>query len=136
MAEEHQQNYGQFAQAKLLFAQGNYNDCMPLLAQVEFNDIFLNMNAKSMLLKMYYEKKYIDAFEAFCQSFRRFLQRKSIVAYQRKIYENLISLSIKILHTPQHEQVKLIALKEEINQTEPLTEKPWLLAQLAKKLKN
>jgi hypothetical protein len=130
LEKEYQHNYTHYANAKLLFAQKKYDQCMQLLVQVEFDDLFLNMSAKSILLKIYYEQNYIDALMALLVSFRRFLQRKTIVAYHREIYKNMLVLIEKLLATPPNHTVKIAALREEIQQTNPLTEKPWLLAQL------
>lgn len=125
-----QSNYACFAQAKLHFAKGEYDACLQLLAQVEFDDLFLNMNAKSMLLKIYYERKDLLPLYSLLTSFRRFLQRKSIVAYQRQIYENFLVLTEKLLSLPPQNASKKALLQQEIEQTSPLTEKPWLLTQL------
>lgn len=126
-----QTNYACFAQSKLYFAQQHYDACLELLAQVEFDDLFLNMNAKSMLLKIYYERQDLDPLYSLLTSFRRFLQRKSIVAYQKQIYENFLVLTEKLLHLPPQQPLRKKALQQEIEQVTPLTEKPWLLAQLA-----
>ena len=128
----YQTNYELFAKSKLLFAQKDYDACLALLAQVDFDDVFLNMNAKSMLLKIYYECANFEALDALIVSFRRFLQRKTIVAYQRKIYENMIVLTEQLMTIPTYDKEKKQALYQTINDTHPLTEKPWLLAQLAK----
>jgi hypothetical protein len=125
--------YSLYAKAKLHFAQGDFDTTLPLLSQVEFDNIFLSMDAKVMLLKIYYEKGYYDSLEALLNSFRRFLQRKSILAYQRNIHGNMIQLTEKLLITASHEKEKIAALRLEIESKEPLTEKPWLLEQLDKK---
>jgi hypothetical protein len=130
LEEEYQESYTHYANAKLLFAQRKYDLCMQLLVQVEFDDLFLNMSAKSILLKIYYEQNSTDALMAFLVSFRRFLQRKTIVAYHREIYKNMILLTEKLLATPLNDRTKIAELREEIQQTNPLTEKPWLLKQL------
>jgi hypothetical protein len=129
---EYQANYKLFAQSKLLFAQQKYDDCMQLLAQVEFDDLFLNMNAKSMLLKIYYEQGYWEALDALIVSFKRFLQRKSIVSYQRTIYTNMLFFTEKLITLNKFNKEEKEKLRTEIEQTTPLTEKPWLFAQLDK----
>jgi len=136
LEDEYQESYTHYAKAKLLFAQQKYDPCMQLLIKVEFDDLFLNMSAKSILLKIYYEQNSIDALMALLVSFRRFLQRKTIVAYHREIYKNMILLTEKLLAAPLNDTTKIAALREEIQQTNPLTEKPWLLAQLDKLQRN
>ncbi|MFT5646985.1 MAG: hypothetical protein ACI976_001673 [Aureispira sp.] len=130
LAAAYQDNYACYARAKLFFATQKYDTCMELLIKVEFDDLFLNMSAKVMLLKTYYKLQYIDALEAFLASFKRFLRRKSIIAYQKSIYENMIYFTEKLISLPPNDTIKIAKLKEEIQQTNPLTEKPWLLKQL------
>lgn len=129
---EHQENYRRYAQVKLCFAQKNYDACLKALAQVEFDDLFLNIGAKTMLLKIYYEQENFDALDALLVSFQRFLQRKTMLAYQRKIYSNMLFLTEKLIKTPYYNKKEVASLKEEIEITSPLTERPWLLAQAAK----
>lgn len=130
LEKSYQKPYALYAKAKLHFAQGDFDATLELLTQVEFDNVFLSMDAKTMLLKIYYERGHYEALEALLTSFNRFLERKSILAYQRKIHKNMIKLTSKLLYLPNHEKTKIEQLRQEIIQTNPLTEKPWLLAQL------
>lgn len=132
MEDIYQKPYSLYANAKLHFTKGDFDTTLGLLAQVEFDNLFLSMDAKTMLLKIYYERGYYDALDALLVSFRRFLQRKSILAYQKNIHENMINLTEKLLTIAAHEKKKLKDLRDEIENTHPLTEKPWLLVQLGK----
>jgi hypothetical protein len=128
----YQKPYALYAKAKLHFTQGDFDTTLQLLTQIEFDNIFLSMDAKTMLLKIYYERENFTALDSLLTSFNRFLQRKTILAYQRKIHKNMIKLTTKLLSLPLRNKVKIEALRQEITQTNPLTEKPWLLAQLEK----
>lgn len=128
----YQETYGHYAKAKLAFAKKDFDTTLLLLLQVEFDNLFLNMDTKVMLLKIYYERNDFDALEALLNSFRRFLQRKQILAYQRQIHGNMIQLTTKLLNTPSYNKAKIEALRTEIQATHPLTEKLWLLEQLDK----
>lgn len=132
LEEKYQKNYALYVKAKLLFAENNYDECMKLLVKVDFNDIFLNMNAKVMLLKIYYEQNYIDALESLLSSFKRFLQRNKTIGYQKEIYVNMIYFTEKLITLPLRTSSKIAALRKEIEESHPLTERPWLLAQLDK----
>jgi hypothetical protein len=44
----------------------------------------------------------------------------------------MIKLTTKLFNLSSYEKVKIEQLRQEIIQTNPLTEKPWLLAQLEK----
>lgn len=128
----YQKPYALYAKAKLHFAQGNFDHTLELLTQVEFDNLFLSMDAKTMLIKIYYERGHFEALDSLLTSFNRFLQRKSILAYQRKIHKNMIKLTTKLFNLPLQNKAKIEELRQEIIQTNPLTEKPWLLVQLNK----
>ncbi|MCP4442949.1 MAG: hypothetical protein GY810_28925 [Aureispira sp.] len=132
LKKEHQKNYRRYAQVKLFFAQKNYDKCLEELAQVEFDDLFLNIGAKTMLLKIYYEQEHFDALESLLVSFQRFLQRKTMIAYQQKIYSNMLLLVDKLMKLAYFDKKEIEVLRAEIETTNPLTERPWLLAQLDK----
>lgn len=125
-----QQTYQDYGLAKYHFAAGAYDDCMSLLIQVEYDDLFMNIDAKMMLLKIYYTKQSIDALEALTQSFNLFLQRKEVLSYHKKNYLNVIRITKKMLHLADFDVLGQAKVREEILQTEPLTERQWLLEQL------
>lgn len=132
LEEAYQKPYALYAKAKLHFAQEKFDRTLEMLTQVEFDNVFLSMDAKTMLLKIYYERGHYEALDSLLTSFNRFLQRKSILAYQRNIHKNMIKLTTKLLNLPPRNKIKIAELRQEIIQTNPLTEKPWLLAQLEK----
>lgn len=132
LEKQYQENYAKFVHAKLAFAQEDFDKTLGLIAQVEFDDIFLNISSKTMLLKIYYEQQYFDSLDALLTSFRRFLQRKSVIAYQKNIYENTIYLTEKLMNLNHYDKTAKAKLQKEIENTNPLTERPWLLAQLNK----
>ncbi|MGH1338524.1 MAG: hypothetical protein ACRBFS_20580 [Aureispira sp.] len=116
--------------AKLHFTLQQFEQAMLLLQQVDFDDIFMNMDAKVMLLKMYYRTQQMDALEALLNSFDVFLHRKKILSYHRDNYQNMVRLLRKLVHTPSFDNKGKQQLQQLIEDTHPLTEKAWLLEQL------
>ncbi|BDS11112.1 hypothetical protein [Aureispira anguillae] len=125
-------NYVHYTTAKLYFNKKKYYEAQQLLQQIEYDDIFLNLDAKTMLLEIYYEEKSIDALEALLGSFTRYLQRNSIIAYHKKVYQNIIYLIQKMIDTPSYDKKAQELLKKEIETLTPLTERDWFLKQIAK----
>jgi hypothetical protein len=49
---------------------GTHREAMPLLARVDESDLFLNIDSRFLLLKMYYETGEWDALDALIASFK------------------------------------------------------------------
>lgn len=125
--------YKHYSTAKLWFVQYDYDKALKLLLQVEdYDDVFMTLGAKIMLIKIYYEENSIDSLMALISSFRVFLQRKDILGYHRKVYQNILWLLNKLLSIPSSDKIAKQQLKEAIQTTQPLAERQWLLEQLAK----
>ncbi|BDS13517.1 hypothetical protein [Aureispira anguillae] len=125
-----QLSYENYVLAKYFFEKNKYDACLSLLTKVEYDDLFMNIDAKMMLLKIYYKNKSWDALEALIQSFKVFLQRKEVMSYHKHNYLNILSLVKKIILRPSFDQSAKEKLYYEIESMEPLTEKQWLLDQL------
>lgn len=126
-------NYRDYSLARLTFARGDFDQTMQLLLQADYNDILLNMGAKVLLLKLYYQQAYWDALEALLESFRIFLNRKKELSYHKEHYTNLIALVKKILSIPNFNQQAREKMKQQIESTHPLAEREWLLEQVGEK---
>ena len=130
LEEQHRENYIHYTRAKLYFNQKKYARTQQLLSQIEYEDIFLNLDAKTMLLEIYYEERSYDALEALLQSFSRYLQRKSVMAYHKEVYKNIIFLIRKMLDIAPYDKKALEKLKQQVENTQPLVERHWLLQQI------
>lgn len=119
-----------YSLAKWHFEQSAYDQAMELLIFADFEDILLNLSAKSMLLKIYYEKDEQDALESLLESMRTYIQRKQLMGYHKSNYLNLIKLTKKLVHINPFDKTQNEKLRKEIEETSPLTEKEWLIAQL------
>ena len=130
LAEQYRESFVHFNLSKLHFEKGDYDTAMRLLSQFEYNDILLNLNAKAMLIKMYYEQEEMDALESLLESVRSYLQRKKIISYHKSNYKNFIRFTKKLLKVNPFSTSQKEKLKKELEEVNPLTEKPWLLKQL------
>lgn len=119
-----------YNQARLYFSMRNYTKAMDLVRQYEFKDILLNLSAKTMLLKMYYELSEYKALESLLESMRAYVQRKKVIGYHKEVYKNIIRYTKKLLKVNPYSKAQKEKLKAEIETAKPLTEKAWLLKQL------
>lgn len=126
------ERYILYTNSKLYFAQGDYKKAMQLLVQTNYDDLFLNIDSKMMLLKIYYEEGSYDTLDALLHSFQQFINRKITMGYHKTNYSNIISFTRKLMELPQRITFQqLEKLKNQIQSTEILTEKKWLLDQLS-----
>ena len=128
---QYQFSYLNYNMGKFYFLTGVYTKAMPLLSQITYDDLFMKIDIRVMLLKIYYEEQSWTALEHLLNSFHVFLQRKSVLSYHKNNYLNLIKFT-RLLVEDTMDKKELI---EVITDANPLTERRWLLAQIALKNK-
>lgn len=116
--------------ANLLFHKRDYSGAIRLLQRVDFLDIFYDLDARSILLKTWFELDEQDSFEYHAAAFRKFLKRnKSVSDYQRTIYENLIAYTSKLMRAgTARSAIKKLA--NEIKEKKNAADLRWLLAKI------
>ncbi len=140
LLEEVRANAHTYNLAAFYFETKAYDKAIELLLGVEFTDIFYDLGAKTMLLKIYFEEEEDEPLFSLIEAFRIYLKRnKKVSDNQRKAYANMIKLANKIYRqklkqgltarlSPAKRQVQLI---REIRATEPVANSAWLLEKVA-----
>lgn len=83
--------------ANLHFAEGDYRGAIKQLQMVDLDDVFYRLDARSILLKSYYELDDTDALYYHGTAFRSFLNRnRKISDIQRKLFLNLIKHTLSL----------------------------------------
>lgn len=122
----HRENAYKYNLANLHFYKDEFGKTMQLLLQVDFTDIYYNLDSKSLLLKAYYELNEYEALFAHADAFNNYLRRNDkISAYQKKVYKNLVKYAIKLakLRLARHSIPEKLA--DEIN-TAQIADATWL----------
>jgi hypothetical protein len=128
---EQRKNYHEYCRARLFFALKRYKDAMPILVQLNYGDIYLQLDANVMLVKMYYELGEFDVLSSLLDSFKQLINRKkSIVGYHQDNYQNIIRFTNRLMHLNIHNAKAVARFREELKNATPLTERGWLLEQL------
>ena len=130
MKPEYRESQVNYNTARLYFYQGVFDKATTLLQQAEFDDVFMNMDAKIMLLKMYFLDQKIEFLEALLSSFEVYLHRKKILAYHKDNYKNIIRYIRRLIGLQPFDKEGEKQLRESIENCRPLTEKRWMLEQL------
>ncbi|MEO1257912.1 MAG: hypothetical protein AAFZ15_03915 [Bacteroidota bacterium] len=112
------------------FKKEEYGKAMELLQQVGTDDVLNNLNARRMLLRIYYDLDEMDALESLLGSFQTYIYRKKELGYHRDLYLNLIRFTRKLLQLNFRDKEKVTALKKELDNKEKIAEKAWLLEKL------
>lgn len=134
-----------FNLGQLYYHQQNYNEALKLLNKVNFENVFYQMNAKIMQIKIFFNLKEYGVLLSFLESYRLYLIRiKKVSSARIKMTQNFVKYTRKFvyllksapLHKRKNLQKKLQKLKEELLETEsPILTKEWLMENLEKAIK-
>ena len=127
---EYSESTVNFNFARLEFSKKNYAEALLLLQTADFKDLVNNLIAKTMLLKIYYELKEFDLLEAHLDSFGVFIHRRDVSDFHKTNYLNIIKITRKLIRINPFVATEKEVLRAQIEQTEILTERAWLVMQL------
>ena len=130
LEEKYRESIVHYSMARLHYEKKDYDRAMQLFTQVEYNDMLMNLTAKAMLLKMYYELDEFNALDSLLESMRVYLRRKKVIGYHRDNYTNIISFTKKLTTVNPFDRKDLEKLAGEIEASNPNTEKRWMLEQI------
>lgn len=128
---KYRENYIHYSTAKFHFATENYSEAQSMLFTMDYDDLFMTVDAKMMLLKIYVVQEDFEVLESYIHSFTQFLRRKSELSYHRQSFLNTLRFTQKVVHAFTKEEKESLA--KTIEATPSLPEKRWLLEQLANK---
>ena len=130
LENKYRDNIVSYSLGKLHFEKKAYDKAMTLFSQVEYDDILMNLNAKVMQIQMFYEQDELDVLESFLESTRTYLLRKKVIAYHRSTFKNFLRFTKKLLKISPFSMAQRNKLQKEMEETNPLKEKEWLLEKL------
>jgi hypothetical protein len=116
--------------ANLCFHRRDYRQALAQLQQVDLDDVFYRLDARSILLKTYFEMDDIDALFYHATAFRTFLLRNSKISdHQRKLYQNLIRFTLSLVRCGS-DRSRLRALRKKVEATPNVADLAWLESQV------
>ena len=113
--------------AQLRFEQGRYKEVLELLHRLNYDELFLGLDARRLLLKTYYELGEEEALESLIDSFKAFIRRHKSIAYHKDIYINLIRFTQKLVQVNIFDKTKIKGILQDIEQHPAIVDKTWLL---------
>jgi len=134
--EKYRENAVEFSLARLEFYRKNFGKVLEHLYKVSYEDVWYNINAKTLQIASYYELDEYDALESLLQAFKMYIKREKSLSIDRKEhYIHLIKFTNALMKINPKEQSKVIKLKEDIISTKGVVSKPWLIEKVENLIK-
>ncbi len=118
--------------ASLLFQEKAYDDAIEFLNSIQqYHDVFYDMNARRLLIKIYYEQEEFDLCTSKLNAFKRFLYYNKTISkqYQRSNL-NFVLLMHKVLNLAPSQDKKRMKLAQKAKENDQLSERKWVLEKL------
>lgn len=132
--EQREQHFSLNA-ARLAHHRHNYGQALHHLQRADYRDFFHQMMARMLQLKIYVATSETNLLDALIKNTRAFLRRQRPSSYHGQNYRNILRLAEKITRLMPGSRTQAEQLRQLIEQTEPLTEREWLLSALEAQLK-
>lgn len=135
LPQEVRDDVSNYCWALYTFTEKQYSKTLKYLSNLEPVDIFFNLSVRRLQIQTYFEQEEWDLMQAAVNTFRVFIHReKDITDRHKESYRNFCNFTLKVADAI-YEPKKLLAIKEEIEQTAVMTEKRWLLGRIESTLK-
>ena len=126
----YQESMYSFCSACLEYERNSYGKALSLLQKAEYKDVLLNLAAKTLMAKIYFELNEWDVLDAHLMAMNTFIRRKEIIGYHQQNYLNTIRFIRRLMEMPQFDKEGKTKLKEELQGTSSVAEKTWLLTKM------
>jgi hypothetical protein len=130
----YRKSYESFCTAKLLYLTEHKEEAQSILIHLDSDDIFLSLDTRVLLLKIYFDMAAWRLLNGFLNSFEHFVKRKKQLSYHAPNYLNIIHFTGRLAQHYDGKKVltleELAHLETQILASKPLTEREWLLQQL------
>ncbi len=124
---KYQEGHFAFSLAKLNYIQEKYPKVVQLLHQAEFDDVFLHLSSRTLLIQTYYELEEWEVLDSLLDSFKIYLLRKKGIGYHKDNYLNAVRFTKRVIHLNPYDKTKRAKLKTQIEDTKMVANKKWLL---------
>lgn len=116
--------------AMVAYRQQDYPEAMRLLQLISRDDTLQQLDARRMLLRIYFDLREFDALESLLDSFKLYIYRQQELGYHRELYLNLIRFVKALIQLPPGDRAARLRLREQIESNPSIAERAWLLQQL------
>ncbi len=116
-----------FNLARLEYERQRYAAVLQLLQKANYRDPLLNLAARTLLLKTWYETGEHELLQSHLDAMRNYIHRKQVIGYHKENYLNIVRYADKILKVNMNDDKTVAQLRLAISTEEVLTEKKWFM---------
>lgn len=139
LPEDVAENAYTFNLASYYYGTKQYDEALVLLNEVEYTDVVYNLDAKSLLLRIYYDLDESDSLYSLIDAFKKYLMRNKLIAENKYArYLNLFKYAnqaFKLKSQVDYQQKdksrkELAQLRESLDNQKRVANKRWLKLKL------
>ncbi len=119
------ENAFNFNIARIHFYKNEYGEALLSMNQVNLDDLFYDLNGRTLLVAVYYELEETEALLSSVQAFKNVLKRKKLSPAAKSRYNNYLKLTQKLAIANPDNKRKLRMLQKQIDELSSVN-KPWL----------
>ncbi len=136
ISEKFRHNAVHFNMARYNFYMKDYWEAISNLQQVNYDDIFYNLDSRILLIACYYELEELDVMESQINSFLMFIRRNKTLSRDVKgNYKNYLKYVKKLSRININDKSKILEIKLELQDKPGVVSKGWILDKLKELLK-
>lgn len=130
LEKQHRRSTAAFNLARVAYARRDYGTALLHLQEAADRDVFSNLQAKTLQLKIYYETNEWEALESHLASMKTYIRRHARIAYQRDNYLRILLYAKQLMQLDRAKPAAVAKLHEQIAAEQSLTEREWLMEQV------
>lgn len=146
LAKEYQEGLTHFNLGAIAFYQKDYHTALQHFLQIDYPDFFYHLNAEMLMMKTYYALEEWEALSSKLDAFRTYIKRsKHMAASDKDSYRHFVNFVKRLIRLKtQAKRIPLVSnleakvlkatqkLQQDVEACQPLIDKEWLLAVVAK----
>ncbi|HEY1040183.1 MAG TPA: hypothetical protein VGF30_12295, partial [Bacteroidia bacterium] len=113
--------------SRLFYSTGDPRRARKLMQDVEFTDIYYHLDAKVLLVKIYYDTNAFESLMPLLNSFGNYLKRnKKVSATQRLTYQNFLKLVLRMFNYKMFEKGNAEQINQSLEEAKQIADINWL----------
>lgn len=119
-----------FNMALIRYFKGDLEQSLENIQQAEFKDHLINLSAKTLQAKIYYDLDADKLLDSHLDSMEMYIIRSKVLGYHKTNYKNIISSFKKLVRLNLFDKQATKTFAQKINNLDILSEKKWFLQKL------